>query len=449
MSQDKIGRYELGEVLGSGSFATVWRAHDPVVGIDVALKVMGDNLAHDRHMRERFIAEGRVGMEANSSRMIRVHGVDETEAGTPYLVMALADRGSLADRVKEHGRFGVYRALSIGHEITMSVVDLHRRRLIHRDLKPANVLFQSSPDGEELLLGDFGLARSIDKSAVTMISGTPGYAAPEQAEGLDQLTEQADLYPIGLIMLELLTGEKQVRRRSMRATAEQGQLDVAAVLDEHNVNRPAALDELLQELLQRDPEQRPSSAAAVAERLLEIQQGGEAETEQTAAPQKQASQKQASQKAGASAPAAKRWPVVLAGVVVLAGAVLGAVLLTGGSDGDPTVDVPPTTTAATAIPVIAGDLSSVNDVPLPAAAVIDRVASEPGEAIVANVAGSVDDIVGFYESVNGWTVLDRTDSEATTTLLVTGDGPTFDVTLTPTALSSGSTTTNIVVRRVT
>ena len=143
-----LDRYELKDVLGTGAFATVWRAHDPVLGIDVAIKVLADNWTRDVEMRQRFLTEARNALEVTNEHLVRVHHVAEAadDTKTPYIVMAIADGGTLEER-NRHRRLlspDVAGSLRIIRDIAIAVSALHNNGLLHRDLKPGNVLFQAT-----------------------------------------------------------------------------------------------------------------------------------------------------------------------------------------------------------------------------------------------------------------------------------------------------------------
>lgn len=207
---EKIGRYNIERVLGSGSFATVWLGHDDELGVDVAIKVLADNWVHDEDVRQRFLEEARILWRAQSPNIIRIHHIDVLEDGRPYLVMALADQGSLEDRLQEKAaarrQFTVEEAVGISLEIAAGLEAAHALDIVHRDLKPSAVLFQSVPGNEEprVVLADFGIAKSIAKSKTTVATGTPHYMAPEQAEG--SVDQRTDVYSAGVILYEMLAG---------------------------------------------------------------------------------------------------------------------------------------------------------------------------------------------------------------------------------------------------
>lgn len=267
-------RYELKRRLGSGAFSTVWLAHDRTVGIDVAVKILAENWATNEDICERFIGEARLAMQSQSSRMVRVLNAGQTNDGRPFMAMAYAAGGTLAERMQSRREAGIRFTLdeicSTGANLALALTDLHDRGLVHRDIKPANVLVYLEASGESLLLGDFGLARSLEDRATTFIAGSPGYIAPEQASG-QELTARADLFPLGVILVEMCTGER-VERSSVGDS-----FDFGRDIDRTKLS-PVGLVDLLTELTDHDPSRRPESARQVAERLRNIAAAGSAPT---------------------------------------------------------------------------------------------------------------------------------------------------------------------------
>ncbi|MGZ0150331.1 serine/threonine-protein kinase [Kribbella sp. WER1] len=192
--------------LGSGGFATVWLAHDEQLDAEVAIKVLADNWGHDDSVRHRFLEEGRFLRRVESEHVVQVHDVGELEDGRPFLVLTYADRGTLADRLKQKP-LPLPEAVDVVVQVGRGLQALHRRGLLHRDVKPANVLFRSTDDdGERAVLSDLGLGKSLDEvSRITMPGGTPSYVAPEQALG-ERLDQRADQYSLGAVAYAALTG---------------------------------------------------------------------------------------------------------------------------------------------------------------------------------------------------------------------------------------------------
>jgi tRNA A-37 threonylcarbamoyl transferase component Bud32 len=281
-----VGPYRLERVLGTGSFATVWLAYDDVLDRKVAVKILADNWSRDNDVRRRFLAEARVLLTVESPRIVRGFHLGESPAGQPYLVMAYADRGTLGDRIDQRRRegrtFDAHETVGIATEVAYALADVHASGHLHRDVKPTNVLIRSSSTrrniaglaaDETVVLGDFGLARGLDLSALTLVAGSPGYVAPEQAAGLTQLDRRADLYPLGRMMLEMLVGDPGGRATTMAGAATE-QIDVAALLAEADHRGAAApnaeLVELITRLVAKEPDQRPRSADEVVATLDEI-----------------------------------------------------------------------------------------------------------------------------------------------------------------------------------
>ncbi|MFI6823954.1 serine/threonine-protein kinase [Micromonospora sp. NPDC050187] len=203
-SPERIGPYRIERLLGAGSFATVWLGHDPVLDDPVAIKVLAENWYHDLRVRERFLDEARLLRRLDDERLVRIHAVGELDDGRPYSVMALADGGSLRDRLTA-GPLPVPVALDLLAEIAAGVAVLHRHGVVHRDLTPGNILFRSHPDGERVLVADLGLAKALAAaSGLTARAGTPGYMAPEQDDPLAVVDTRADVYGLGRLGVRLL-----------------------------------------------------------------------------------------------------------------------------------------------------------------------------------------------------------------------------------------------------
>ena len=212
---ERIGRYTVERVLGSGAFGTVWLARDEAVDTNVAIKVLADNWVQNEAVRQRFIDEARILFQIESDHIVRVHTVEDLPDGRPYFVMEYADRGSLEERMTERltpgGWFTLDEALALSRDIALGLKVAHVFGIAHRDLKPANVMFRSIPahlaadTDERLVLVDFGIAKSLATSGSTTIAtGTPHYMAPEQSEG--RADHRSDLYSAAVILYELLAG---------------------------------------------------------------------------------------------------------------------------------------------------------------------------------------------------------------------------------------------------
>ncbi|GAA3723246.1 hypothetical protein HDA32_000721 [Spinactinospora alkalitolerans] len=255
---ESFGRYRVLRRLGSGAFATVWLGHDDRLDIPVAIKVLAENWAHQLDVHHRFVEEARILRHADSEWLVRVHDIGTLPDERPYFVMTYADRGSIADRVAR-GPLPLDEALRLLTEIGQGVTVLHRHGTIHRDIKPSNMLLQSSPVGERVLVADLGFAKSIDEaSGFTAAAGTPGYMSPEQSVPGGDIDVRADVYSLGAVAYELLTGRRPppppVRMPPSRVRA----------------GLPSALDELVMTSLAENREDRPSDATTFTQRVRAI-----------------------------------------------------------------------------------------------------------------------------------------------------------------------------------
>ncbi|MGW5879201.1 serine/threonine-protein kinase [Nocardiopsis terrae] len=259
MSQpEAFGRYRVIRRLGSGSFATVWLAQDDLLNYPVAIKVLAENWAHQMDIQHRFLEEARILRQTDSTWLVAVHDVDVLPDGRPYMVMTYADQGSVADLV-HRGQLPLDEALRLLTEIGQGITVLHGHGTIHRDIKPSNVLLQSSPVGQRVLVADLGFAKSIDEaSGFTAAAGTPGYMSPEQSIPGGDLDVRSDVYSLGAVAYELITGRPPSRP------------PVRVAPGRIRPGLPPALDDLILSALSVDRESRPADAKTFTDRVRAI-----------------------------------------------------------------------------------------------------------------------------------------------------------------------------------
>ncbi len=203
----KLGQIEITGVLGKGGMGQVFRGYHAALDIEVAIKVLPDELSRNEVVRQRFLREARLCIKLDHPNVVRVFNVDEWQ-GNLYLVLELIEGTDAAGMLKDGGRFRYKRALEIGKAAAEALAYAHTQGLVHRDVKPHNILL-GAKDGK-IKLSDFGLARAASSAShLTMsgqIMGTPHYMSPEQAES-KEVTDKSDVYSLGVTLYHMLTGE--------------------------------------------------------------------------------------------------------------------------------------------------------------------------------------------------------------------------------------------------
>ena len=210
MSSEKIGRYVIEEELGRGGMAVVYLATDPFMNRQVAVKVLPQQFTYDPQFRARFQREAQVIASLDHPAIVPVYDFGEHDE-QPYIVMRYMQGGSLADRLKKRGSFTVDETALVMTRIGSALDEAHEKGIVHRDLKPANILFD---DRDDPFVGDFGIVKQSEATVALTgnnIIGTPGYMSPEQARGDDEIDGRSDIYALGAITYEMLTGETTLR----------------------------------------------------------------------------------------------------------------------------------------------------------------------------------------------------------------------------------------------
>ncbi|HEY9495885.1 MAG TPA: serine/threonine-protein kinase [Intrasporangium sp.] len=255
-------RYRLESRIASGGMADVWAGNDEVLKRLVAIKIMRPDSKHEKLFALRFRDEAvhSAGLNHNNIATVFDYGEDD---GLAYLVMELVAGEPLSTILRERGPLPPAEVRSILGQAALALAVAHEARVIHRDVKPANILVR--PDGV-VKLTDFGIARALDASGHTQhgeMLGTPNYISPEQAMG-QPATGSSDLYALGVVGHEMLSGSRPFDRGTPIATALSHVNESPPSLPD---DVPDDLAQVIHDCLQKNPADRPPNAAAVAVRL--------------------------------------------------------------------------------------------------------------------------------------------------------------------------------------
>ncbi len=199
------GRYRLQARIGSGGMSTVYRAHDETLEREVAIKLMNREVASDSDQLERFRREARAVAQLSHPHIVGVIDAGEDD-GRPYIVLEYVEGETLKDRIRRLGRLPIAEAVAYAIEIARALGAAHAQHIVHRDVKPQNVLIDQEGSAK---VTDFGIARTLEEEGLTAdgrVLGTTDYVSPEQALG-HHVNGQSDLYSLGVVLYEMLSGE--------------------------------------------------------------------------------------------------------------------------------------------------------------------------------------------------------------------------------------------------
>ena len=265
-----IPDYVIVGELGRGGMGVVYRAEDPALEREVAVKVLKPELAASPAALARFLREGRAAAAIAHDHVVPIYRVGDVN-GTPYMVMPVLAGESLEARLTRVGILPPAEVARIGREAALGLSAAHARGLVHRDVKPANLWLESPTYRVKVL--DFGLARvpdAADRLTQTgAVFGTPAYMAPEQANG-EQVDGRADLFGLGAVLYRAATGKPAFEGKTLTAILRAVAEHSPPPPHEVNPSVPAALSDLIMRLLAKNPTDRPASARAVAEELAEF-----------------------------------------------------------------------------------------------------------------------------------------------------------------------------------
>jgi serine/threonine-protein kinase len=329
------GRYEIEEVVGSGGMATVYRAHDRLLERRVALKILHEHFVRDADAVERFQREARSVAQLAHPNIVTVIDRGEDD-GRPYIVFEYVEGENLKQHLARRGALPAPEALDLALQVALALEAAHDRGVVHRDVKPQNVILAEEGRAK---VTDFGIARARDTGAITVtgtVMGTSDYIPPEQAQG-EPAGEQGDVYSLGVVLYELLTGEVPYEAENPVAVAMRHVHDPVPSARERRPDVPPRVDAIVRRALAKDPDQRYASMSdLIAD--LEAARLGEGPSDDSAptmiVPPVRAPRVHRGRRA------ARTLLLLLVAVILVAGAAIGAYVLTrgvessvGGGDG--------------------------------------------------------------------------------------------------------------------
>lgn len=274
-----LGNYRLGELLGEGGMAEVYRARDRKTHRNVALKVLIEARAvNQKSFKERFEREWRVMQAVSHPHVVALLDWPNPASGPMYYAMELLEGETLSQRLDRDERLSLSLSTQLFKQLAQGLGAVHAAGIIHRDIKPLNIFLCETTDGSiDAKILDFGLARILGSSitGVGLVVGTPAYVAPEQASG-DRIDHRVDIYALGLVMYRVITGQHPFKSDVDDQVTTLGHqlLSPPPPLSWLEESIPRRLEALVLQMLRKRPEDRPQTIQAVIDELDDIELEG-------------------------------------------------------------------------------------------------------------------------------------------------------------------------------
>ena len=289
VAQTHLGKYIILEELGRGGFGTVYRAKDSTLEREVALKVLHPQLTVDTGFLEKFRTEAKTVAALDSPNIVTVYDLGEAD-GRIFIAMKYMAGGSLKDLIEKVGALSFDTVQKIMQQVCSGLGEAHQKGLVHRDIKPANILF----DGQgNAVISDFGLAKAVEMSTISVTSGaggvgTPAYRAPELWEGKPPASPATDIYSLGCVLFEMLTGRLLFDGQTTGEIITQHLVRGPQLPADLGDGVPQGIAQILSQMLARDSHARFRST----KELLDALEGARQEKKQEHVPATTVSQPQ-------------------------------------------------------------------------------------------------------------------------------------------------------------
>ncbi len=273
----KLDKYEIIQEIGRGGFAVVYRAHDTRLGRTVALKVLAPHLTWDPHFAARFKNEAQTAARLRHPNIVTIYDVDE-ESGQLYIAMECLEGKSLDELLRKCDPLSLSQTVDILAQVADALDYAHRQGVLHRDVKPANIMVETRQGRPHVTLMDFGLVKMIEgnQSLTSMGTtlGSPKYMAPEQADSArkDEVGPAADLYALGVVAYEMLTGRVPFDADSLLTVLHDHANTAPPDPQKIRADLPAEVAKVLLKALSKAPSERYPTAMAFVEALCEAVQ---------------------------------------------------------------------------------------------------------------------------------------------------------------------------------
>jgi serine/threonine-protein kinase len=267
-----IGQYQIIEEIGRGGMAVIYRAEQPTIGRDVAIKFLRQGLpGQEQNLLARFFREAQIVANLQHPHILPVYDFGEFN-GLPYLVMAYMPSGTLADYIEGQGQLRLPETVRLVRQISDALDYAHRRGVIHRDVKPSNILMDEPGNA---YLADFGLSKALQRSDLTAsgLIGTPDYIAPDWGQGAET-SPSVDIYALGVTLYQMLAGELPFQSTSPMGVLMAHLNDPIPDLRRKRSDLPEAVQPVLEIAMAKSADERYATAGSLADALEKAQNAG-------------------------------------------------------------------------------------------------------------------------------------------------------------------------------